>query len=143
MAYFKGFIAGFISTLTFHQGLLAIFHWTGAVPFAPYNMSPTWPFHVPAVISLAFWGGVWGMILWGFLRSAKSSSSYWWMALLIGAIGPTAVAFFVVVPLKGGSIASVLHLKEIVGGLLLNGTWGLGVGVFMRLFQPRRAKAAA
>ena len=58
MIWFKAFLAGFLSTLVFHQGLPAILHATGASPRAAYSMEPTAPFRVPAFVSLAFWGGV-------------------------------------------------------------------------------------
>jgi hypothetical protein len=32
MTYFKAFLAGFLSTLVFHQGLLAILHAASATP---------------------------------------------------------------------------------------------------------------
>ena len=51
-------LAGFVSTLVFHQGTLAIFHAADLTTRAPYAMAPTAPFHVPAVVSLALWGGV-------------------------------------------------------------------------------------
>ena len=64
MRWLKAFLAGFFSTLVFHQGLLAILHATGASPRAAYSMERTAPLGVPAVFSLAFWGGVWGIALW-------------------------------------------------------------------------------
>jgi hypothetical protein len=56
------FIAGFLATVIFHQLTLAFLWWAGIAPFAPFSMAATLPFGVPAVISLAFWGGVWGII---------------------------------------------------------------------------------
>jgi hypothetical protein len=61
-----GFIAGFLATLIFHQVVVALLWWAGVAPFGPFSMAATQPFGVPAVISLAFWGGVWG-ILFGLI----------------------------------------------------------------------------
>lgn len=130
MAWVKAFIAGFVSTLIFHQGVYALFWLAGAVPKPPYDMAPVAPFGVPAVISLAFWGGVWGLLVWWFIRHA-SASHYWWRAIGLGAIGPTAVALFIVFPLKGMAFAAGWNPAVIVGALILNGAWGFGVALFM------------
>lgn len=53
MTRVKAFIAGFISTLVFHQGVIALFYVLGAFPRAPFSMAATHPFGVPQVISLA------------------------------------------------------------------------------------------
>src|SRR2546427_13196389 len=55
MTCLKAFIAGFVSTLVFHQGLLWLLYAGGLSPMAPWNMTLVPPLHAPAVISLAFW----------------------------------------------------------------------------------------
>lgn len=135
MVTIKAFAAGFLSTLIFHQGTLAILHAIGATPRAPYSMDPTRPFHVPVVISLAFWGGVWGVLLWLIIERHQGSSAFWTLALVIGAIAPSLVALFVVYPLKGQPVAGGWKSAVIIGALLLNGAWGIGVACFMRLLQ--------
>ena len=130
MPLLKAFFAGFLSTLVFHQGVLTLFWLSGAFPRAPFDMSPVPPIGVPAVMSLAFWGGVWSIAIWPLLRAA-AGSAYWLRALLIGAVGPSAVALFVVFPLKGMGVAGGWDPKIIVGALILNGAWGLGVALLM------------
>jgi hypothetical protein len=132
MNYLKAFIAGFVSTLVFHQGVLCLLYTGGFSPRAPWNMTPVPPLHAPAVISLAFWGGVWGIVLW-VLIGASGGGAYWIKALVIGALGPSLVAWFVVMPMKGMGLAGGWDPKIIVGALLLNGAWGLGVALLMRL----------
>lgn len=131
MPFVKAFIAGFVATLVFHQGVLALFYAAGVFPRAPFNMAATEPLGIPAVISLAFWGGVWGAAIWPLLRNAQDAA-YWIRAILIGAIAPSAVALFVVMPLKGMAVAGGWDPKLIVGALILNGAWGLGVAILMR-----------
>ena len=97
-------------------------------------MTPVPPLHVPAVISLAFWGGVWGIVLWALI-GASSGGAYWIMALLIGALGPSLVAWFVVMPMKGMGLAGGWDSKIIVSGLLLNGGWGLGTALLIQLLN--------
>lgn len=126
MSFVRAFVAGFLATVIFHQGLIALLHAAGVIPFAAWSLAPTWPLGVPAVLSLAFWGGVWGLVLWLFLRRRRGSA-YWLTALAVGAVGPTAVALLVVFPLKGisaGAGAAVL-------GALLNGIWGLGTAALV------------
>jgi hypothetical protein len=134
MIYLKAFIAGFVSTLVFHQGVLWLLYVGGFSPRAPWNMTPVPPLSMPAVISLAFWGGVWGIVLWALI-SASTGSTYWIRALLIGALGPSLIAWFVVMPIKGMGFAGGWNSKLIVGALLLNGAWGIGVALLMRLLN--------
>jgi hypothetical protein len=135
MTWLKAFVAGFVSTLIFHQGMLAILHAAGKSPRAPYSMHPTPPLGVPAVISLAFWGGLWGILLWIAIARFQGTTLYWILALILGAIAPSLVALYVVMPLKGQPAAGGGKPSLIVGALLLNGVWGLGVALFMRLFH--------
>ena len=134
MVWLKAFLAGFLSTLIFHQGLLAILHAAGATPRAPYALDPVPPLGVLAVLSLAFWGGVWGILLWLVIAGAQGPR-YWLVALLFGAVAPSAVALLVVLPLKGQPAGGGWKPAVIAGALLLNGAWGLGVAAFMRLFH--------
>ena len=134
MTSLKAFLAGCLATLVFHQGLLALLHAAGATPRTAYSLAPTAPFHVPAVFSLAFWGGVWGIVLWLLIGRAEGAT-YWLLALVLGAILPSIVALFVVLPLKGQPMGGGWKAQVIVGVLLLNGGWGIGVALFMRLFQ--------
>jgi len=132
MEYTYAFAAGFISTLTFHQGTLFVLHKAGLWPKPPYPMTPTEPLKIPAVISLALWGGVWGILAWCLIRG-MGGPQYWTYATLFGAIGPSLVALFVVFPLKGLPLAGGWDPKVIGAVLLLNGAWGLGVAVLMRV----------
>jgi hypothetical protein len=133
--YLFAFLAGFGSTLTFHQGLLFLLHRAGASPRPAYAMAPTPPFGVPQVLSLAFWGGVWAVALLPLLARWDGSWREWVAWLVAGAIGPTLVALFLVLPLKGKPIAGGGDPKLIVGALLLNGAWGLGTVLLLRLLR--------
>ena len=129
--YVRAFVAGFLATLVFHQGLFGIFHLLGVIPSAPYSLAATGPLGVPAVISLAFWGGAWGIPIWYLMRHA-TNAAYWVRAIVFGAIGPTVVALMVVYPLKGRAFAAGWDPTIWVLGLILNGAWGLGLALFMR-----------
>ncbi len=141
MQHVKVFAAGYIATLLFHQGMLYMLHMANPEVPAPFNMAPVPPLGVPAVISLAFWGGLWGNLLW-LLMQNSSGSGYWTRAILIGAIGPSAVALFVVMPLKGLGVAMGWNPQIIVGALILNAAWGLGVGIIMKLLPGSSGKSS-
>ena len=132
MIWFKAFVSGFLATLVFHQGLLALFWFGGLVPMAPFNLSPVAPFGVPSVISLAFFGGLWGMVLW-LILGRLAGMTFWLGHVIVGAVGPTVVAMLVVFPLKGLDASAQMW----IGGLILNGFWGLGVAAFMRLLGAK------
>src|SRR5262245_2539251 len=106
MSYLTAFVAGFLSTLFFHQGALAVLHAAGFTTRAPYVSTPTWPLHLPAVVSLAFWGGVWAVALWRLIGRSGPPWAYWTAWVGLGAILPSLVAWFVVLPLKGAPVAA-------------------------------------
>ncbi|MEO8461531.1 MAG: hypothetical protein ABI451_13460 [Dokdonella sp.] len=136
MKWLLAFVAGFVSTLVFHQGLLQLLHMAGVVPFTAWNMTAVPPLNVPSVVSLAFWGGLWGIVLWALICK-QSSSKQWLWAAIWGALLPSIVALFIVFPLKGMPVAGGFDPKLIVGALLLNGVWGLGVVLLMGLYRQR------
>lgn len=133
---FLGFIAGAIAVLTFHQGMVALLHaldpdW---VPFAPYRTVPVPPFGVPTIVSNCFWGGVWatgyGLLLPRFTWPG------WLSGLLLGFLA-ALVGLFVVAPLKGQPIAGGWEPLIMLRSVLINGAFGVGVGVILPLLMPR------
>ncbi|HSO08297.1 MAG TPA: hypothetical protein VLW45_13730 [Pelomicrobium sp.] len=127
------FLAGVIATLVVHQGLWTILHAAGVAPAPPFPMAATNPLDVPKVWSLAFWGGVWGLPLYAFLRKwFPGGASYWVAAMLFGAIAPSLVALFVVLPLHGAPVAGGGNAALIVTALIVNGGWGLGTAFMIR-----------
>jgi hypothetical protein len=93
---FGGFIAGFLATLIFHQLTLVLLWSAGVAPFGPFSMASTPPFGVPAVLSLAFWGGVWDILFALVDGRFPRGVGYWVTALLFGAILPSLVSLLVV-----------------------------------------------
>ena len=124
------FISGFLATLFFHQGGLWLLNLAGKAAVAPWNMTPVPPLGIPQVLSLAFWGGLWGVALWAMIRRSKGAR-FWMLAIVLGALLPSLVAWFVVFPIKGIPVSGAI----VIGALILNGLWGLGVAVYMRLFR--------
>jgi hypothetical protein len=141
MRLLLGFAAAFLATLTFHQIGLEILHLLGVTPGMPYNTAPVPPFNVPQVISLAFWGGVWGIAFVLVERwLTRCPGGYWVGAIVFGAIFPTLVAWFVVTPLKGGNVAAIFTFPRIIIGPILNGLWGLGTGIILGVLTGWRGR---
>ena len=126
-----GFVGGFLSTLVFHQLTLLFLASVGFVKANVFVMNPVPPFGVPLVISLAFWGGVWGIIFATVERSFPAGPGYWLATFLFGAIAPTLVAWFVVASIKGQPIAAGWQPFRMLTGLIINGAWGVGTGLFL------------
>lgn len=127
-----GFIAGFISTLIFHQLTLGLLWETGLAPSAPFSLVATHPFGLPALLSLAFWGGVWGIVFALSERNFARGGGYWVAAFLFGAILPSLVALLVVLPLKGRPMGAGWQAHVWLTAFLVNGAWGIGTGIFLR-----------
>jgi hypothetical protein len=128
-----GFIAGFLAALIFHQLALALLWSTGVAPFGPFPMAPTQPFGVPAVFSLAFWGGVWGILFAQIQGGFPRGGGYWVAAFLFGAILPSLVALMVVLPIKGRPMGGGWHPPLLLTAFLINGVWGIGTGFILKL----------
>jgi len=129
-----GFIAAVISVLTFHQGMVALLHGLGVSPFPAYSLRPMPPFGVPWFADLAFWGGVYGLVF-GLLLP-RLPSPLWLCGVALGIVA-ALVGLFVVAALKGLPIAGGWQAWPIVRSLIINGFWGLGVGLILPWLLPR------
>jgi len=132
------FAAGFLATLIFHQLVLWVLWSVGLAPFAPFQMAATRPIGVPAVVSLSFWGGIWGILFSFVERRFPPRRGYWVVSFLFGAILPSLVALMIVLPLKGRPMGGGWGLPLLVTAFLINGAWGVGTAFFLRLFSGKR-----
>jgi len=134
-----GFAAGFVATLIFHQGLWYVFNHLGVIPWSlpAWPMDPIPPLDVPSVFSKSFWGGLWGLALTPAL-SRLSGANYWIWWTVAGALLLTAFSFFVVWPLKGQPIPPLW--PRFLVGMALNGAWGLGTALVLRLSGAARGR---
>jgi hypothetical protein len=132
-----GFIAGFLAVLLFHQPVLLLLHFIGFENIRAYVTHGTAPFGIPVFVSLAFWGGVWGAVFAIIQPWFPRGVAYWLCAVVFGAIFPSLVAWFVVLPLKHLPVAGGWHLHGVITALLVNGAWGFGTALFYRLWRSR------
>jgi hypothetical protein len=134
MRAFLGFVAGALAVLTFHQGLVEVLHLLGLATQAAYRVTPAMPFNVPMIVSLSFWGGVYGLIF-GMIQP-KISMPAWLSGLCLGLIA-AVISMVIAAPLKGNPIAYDGQAWPVVRSFLVNGFWGVGVGLILPLLQPR------
>jgi hypothetical protein len=136
MRGFLGFVAGVIAVLTFHQGMIELLHTIAPhwVTFAPFQTRPVPPFGVPSIVSNCFWGGLWG-VAFGLLMP-RFTWPMWFCGLLLGVTAVLA-GWFIVAPLKGLPIAGGWVLSSMLRSLLINGSFGIGVGLILPLLMPR------
>ncbi len=128
-----GFIAGAVAFLIFHQGGLWALTQAGVLNASTWSMAPTKPFGVPAVLSLIFWTGLWGVVGALLVPRLGLPAVIGW--ILFAAIAPTLVAWFIVLPLKGAPVGGGFGMPGVVVVPLIHGFWGLGVWLVMQLLQ--------
>jgi hypothetical protein len=134
-----GFVAGFIAVLLFHQPALALLTQLGVAEASTYSFKATAPFGVPQLVSLSFWGGVWGVVFALVEHRIPRGKRYWVYAFLFGAIFPTLVAWFAVAPMKGLPMAGGWQASRMFTGFFINGAWGLGNALLLALaLRPSR-----
>ena len=127
-----GFLAGFLSVLTFQSGLVAVLHAAGAVPSAPWSMAPVPPFGVPRSLSAAFWGGLWG-VAYALLEPRLTARLGWWPGgLAFGAVLPVLVLWFVVLPLKGLPVGGGFAPAGVLLAIVVHAVFGLGTALVFR-----------
>jgi hypothetical protein len=134
----QAFVAGGLAVPVFHQILLWILHAAGIVPNAPFNMAPTKPLGIPEIVSISFWGGVWGVVFALTLPRWFSGTAYWIAAPVAGGVALTLVFMLVVWPLKFGGLPPD-PLGHFIVGLLLNAAWGIGWALFLHWFERMRS----
>ena len=139
MRAFLGFIAAAIAVLTFHQGMVAVLHAMGGLASAPYRTTPVRPFGVPLIVDLCFWGGLYGAVF-GLLLP-RLTAPLWLCGIILG-IAAALVGMFIVAPIKGNAIAQGWHAWPMARSVLINGFWGLGVGLILPLLMPRARVSA-
>jgi hypothetical protein len=140
MRAFLGFVAAAISVLTFHQGMWALLYgWaqyfgTGGMDRHPYPFNPIPPLGIPLIVDLCFWGGLYGLVF-GLLRP-RFTLPLWLCGLIMGIIA-ALVGMFIVAAIKGSPIAGGWMVWPILRSFLINGAWGVGVGLILPLLMPR------
>lgn len=134
----KSFIAGFVATLTFHQGTIWLLHTFAGVPFVPWNMKIN-AYGVPSVLALSFWAGIWAIPLCGLI-AARPRLPALLTGLVLGAIVPSVWSWTVLAAMKGNAMFAGGNLKVIAIVLLVNGVWGFTTVLLFNLMYTRKVQ---
>jgi hypothetical protein len=134
-----GFAAAALSVLVFHQGMVALLHLLDMAG-APYSVAPVPPWGVPRIVNLCFWGGLYG-IAFGLLLPWLARR-LWLDGLVLGIIA-ALVGMFIVAPLKGNPVGGGWNAVNWARSLLINGSWGIGVGLILPWLLPATDKRMA
>ena len=137
-----GFIAAALSVLIFHQAMWATLHYL-ALPGlgmpAPYPTTPIPPWGIPQIANLCFWGGLYG-IVFGLLLP-RFTLPLWVCGLILGIMA-ALIGILLVPAIKGLPVGSGWIPLNWVRSFLINGFWGLGVGLILpMLIRPRQRLA--
>jgi hypothetical protein len=145
-----GFVCGALAVLVFHQGTLFLLHHQFAllkaigVPdaFRPagagFVMRPVPPLGLPQVVSTAFWGGLWGIVLAALIRFGRLPDLL--TGFLLGGVVCTVVGFTVFAAWRGQPMWAGGNTVTWARVILLNGAWGWGTAFLMRPFQVSRER---
>jgi hypothetical protein len=144
-----GFIAGFISVLTFHQGTIGLMYLLGFVANPPYNMTPRPPLDVPSVFSGAFWGGVWmtvfAAVTWYVASLRRTSRDLVIAGLVLGTVVIPLFNLCILGPVIYGR-PFAFALPGFVRSVIIHGMFGLGGAIWMtvglRLLARRNSEPA-
>jgi hypothetical protein len=143
-----GFVCGALAVLVFHQGTnFLLFHNfaflkglglpDGFRPMGPgFSMRPVPPFNVPQVASIAFWGGLWGIVLAALTRYGRLPDLL--TGLIFGAVVCTVVGFSVFASLRGQPMWAGGNTLTWARVMLVNGAWGWGAAFLMRPLSVAR-----
>ena len=131
---FLGVIAGAISVLVFHQTTLQALFWLGLAPQAAFRIASVPPFNAPMVLSVTFWGAVYGAVF--ALLQPRFNGPIWVHGIAAGLFA-ALLAWFVVRPLSGNAIAFGWQADALLRSLAAHEMWGLGVALRLPLLRPR------
>ena len=132
---FLGCVAGALSVLIFHQTTLQLFFWLGWAPQAAFRIAQVPPFNAPLVVSITFWGTVYGG-LFG-LMTPRARGPLWAKGMVAG-ICAMILGWFVFLPLMGHPAAFGWHAWPMLRSCTAYQMWGLGLSLILPLLHPRR-----
>lgn len=133
-----GFVAGGLAVLVAHQVTVLVLSSAGMVQATPYSMTPVGPLGVPTIVNSVFWGGLWGA-LFGLIayRRSPGLGSLVVSGIAFGLLGPLLVNWFLVSPLKGRPMAAGFVPAQMLAGVLIAGSFGLGLGLIYGMLRQR------
>lgn len=126
------FAAGALSVATAHQAALWALHRAGWAPWPAYSFAATRPLGVPAVVSAAFWGGVWWAALDPLVRRAPTRGAARARAALLGAALPNAIGAALVALGHGARPAPARRAAALASAVAVNALWAVTAAALAR-----------
>jgi hypothetical protein len=134
-----GFLAGALSVVVFHQGMVLLLWLMKAAPNFPWNIGgAVGPLKVPVLVNQMFWGGLWGI---GFAALAHliPIAHNVLRGAVYGLLGPFLLGNGILVPLLKGTgqfFWTWAGLRYVVGGLI-GAAFGAGLAVILKAMNRR------
>jgi hypothetical protein len=134
-----GFVAGAISVVVFHQGMVLLLYFMGQTPNFPWNLTAMkGPYPIPTLVNQMFWGGLWGV---GFAAVGHMIpiAHNILRGVVFGLLGPFLLGNGLLVPLlksTGQFFWTWPAPRYMVGGLI-GAAFGAGLAVVMRAISKR------
>ena len=131
-----GFCVAVVSTLTFHQAMWTLLHLAGLMA-PPFPLART-RLGVPLLASICLWRGLWGA---AYAAGSWRRHPAWLSGLIFGVI--VGACEWVFALLRSGEwVLTQQRSLYLMQALLVNGFWGLGLGVILAVLpaQARRAR---
>jgi len=129
-----GFVAAVLSVLVFHQGLVWLLHQGGLTPNTPWSLRPVGPWGVPQIVSLCFWGGLWGILIAFILRGVRGAALL--TGFLVGVLGAAMLGWTLIPALKAQPLFAGGNAAALLRSGLINGTFGWGTALILtRVFR--------
>ena len=138
-----GFVAAALSVVIFHQGMILLMREIGMLPAAARVWSLALnPWGVPMLLNNCFWGGLYGAVFGAFapILAPRYRVPMWVAGLLTGILA-TLVGYFIVAAIKGQPIGGGWVAMAWVRRLMIEGTFGIGIGVIYPQIAGRLLKA--
>lgn len=131
---FLGCIAGALAVIACHQTTLQIFFWLGLAPQAAFRVALVPPFNAPLVVSITFWGGLYGAIF-GWLMPRMRGPL--WLNGMAAGVFAMLLGWFVFLPLMGHPAAFGGSPGPMARSFTAYQMWGLGMAFILPALLPR------
>ena len=141
-----GFIAGAVTVLTFHEGVIYLLAMAGYIPNRAWSMTPPIPpWGVPRLLNNVFWGGLWGA-LFALVYNWVPGGMAWLKGVIYGLFIVVVSNWFLLPLIRGRyfgvgdpAFLSGLNPQLMLMTIAIVGGFGLGLGIIYGLIRPRTA----
>ena len=130
---FLGLVAGALAMLLCHQTSLQLLYWCGLIQHPAFRLASVPPFNVPMIVSVTFWGALFGAIL-NMLPTLPARVS---VRGLVNSLFAILMVWFFVRPIAGHGVAFGWNPHAMAASAFAGLCWGYGVAVIQPVLHPR------